>query len=100
MGNARDSEISRRTLKSHLRFSADKPSSLARHGTRLALARVEVTIMDPNSIDKAPRKDRNEDEEFVPGPLDDPSEADDDSNESIEDPDADDEERDSDEGID
>lgn len=56
--------------------------------------------MDPNSIDKAPRKDRNEDEEFVPGPLDDPSEADDDSNESIEDPDADDEERDSDEGID
>jgi hypothetical protein len=55
--------------------------------------------MDPNSIDKAPRKDRSEDEEFVPGPLDDPSEADD-SNESIEDPDADDEERDSDEGID
>jgi hypothetical protein len=55
--------------------------------------------MDPNSIDNPPRKDRNEDEEFVPGPLDDPSEADD-SNESIEDPDADDEDRDSDEGID
>jgi len=49
--------------------------------------------------DEAPRRDRNEDEEFVPGPLDDPSEADD-ADESIEDPDADDEERDSDEGID
>ena len=55
--------------------------------------------MDPNDIDKAPRRDRHEDEDFVPGPLDDPSEADD-SNESIEDPDADDEERDNDEGID
>jgi len=53
--------------------------------------------------DEAPRRDRNEDEEFVPGPLDDPSEADD-ADESIEDPDADDDddddEGDSDEGID
>ena len=55
--------------------------------------------MDPEKIDEAPRKDRNEDEEFIPGPLDDPSEADD-ANKSIEDPDADDEDRDSDEGID
>ena len=55
--------------------------------------------MDPKKIDKTPRRDPKEDEEFVPGPLDDPSEADD-SNESIEDPDADDEEGDSDEGID
>lgn len=54
--------------------------------------------MDPNNTDKASRKDRDEDEEFVPGLLDDPSEADD-SNESIEDPDADDEERDSDDTI-
>ena len=54
--------------------------------------------MDPMDNDEAPRRDRNEDEEFVPGPPDDPSEADD-SNESIEDPDAD-EERDNDEGID
>ena len=55
--------------------------------------------MDPNKTDKAPRKDPKKDEDFVPGPLDDPSEADD-SNESIEDPDADDEDRDNDEGID
>lgn len=55
--------------------------------------------MDPMDNDKAPRRDRNEDEEFVPGPLDDPSEADD-ANESIEDPDVDDNEGDSDEGID
>jgi len=57
--------------------------------------------MDPMDNDEAPRRDRNEDEEFVPGPLDDPSEADD-ADESIEDPDADDDgdEGDSDEGID
>jgi hypothetical protein len=84
---------------SHGRFAADKRSSNALHGTRLAEAPAEVTTMDPNDKDKTPRRDRNEDEEFVPGPLDDPSEADD-ANESIEDPDADDEERDSDEGID
>jgi hypothetical protein len=84
---------------SYRRFAADKPSSNAPHGTQLAEAPAEVTTMDPKDIDKAPRKDRNEDDEFVPGPLDDPSEADD-SNESIEDPDADDEDADSDEGID
>lgn len=55
--------------------------------------------MEPKNTDKAPRRDPNEDAEFVPGPLDDPSEADD-ANESIEDPDADDEERDGDEGTD
>lgn len=56
--------------------------------------------MDPNQIDDqndAPRKDRNENEEFVPGPLDDPSEADD-ANEPIED--LEDEDKDIEEGID
>ena len=70
-----------------------------RLGTRLAPAPAEVTTMDPDNIGKTPRHDPKEDEEFVPGPLDDPSEADD-RNESIEDPDADDEEGDNDEGID
>jgi len=51
---------------------------------------------DPN---EAPRKDRNDDE-FVPGPLDDPSEADD-SSESIDDPhDEDDEDDDDDDDVD
>jgi hypothetical protein len=57
--------------------------------------------MDPNPIDDqndAPRKDRKENEEFVPGPLDEPSEADD-ANEPIEDPE-DDEDKDIEEGID
>jgi hypothetical protein len=43
--------------------------------------------MDPDRIDDQndlPRKDRNDNEEFVPGPLDEPSEAHD-SNEPIED---------------
>ena len=43
--------------------------------------------MDPDQIDDQndmPSKDRNENEEFVPGPLDEPSEAHD-SNEPIED---------------
>jgi hypothetical protein len=57
--------------------------------------------MDPNQIDDqndAPRKDRNDDEEFVPGPLDEPSEANDD-NEPIEEP-MDDEDQDIRDGID
>ena len=43
--------------------------------------------MDPEKDDQndSPRKDRNENEEFVPGPLDEPSEADD-ANEPIEEP--------------
>ena len=48
--------------------------------------------MKPTDIDdqnEQPRRDRNEDEEFVPGPLDDPSEAND-ENEPIEDPEEDD----------
>ena len=55
--------------------------------------------MDPkrsNDPIEAPRKDRDDDE-FVPGPLDEPSEADD-ADESIDDLDEDD--RDADEGID
>ena len=43
--------------------------------------------MDPRNVDDQddkPRTDRNENEEFVPGPLDEPSEAHD-SNESMED---------------
>ena len=63
--------------------------------------RAEVTDMDPNTIDDqndTPRKDRNENEEFVPGPLDEPSEAND-SDELIDDPD-DDEVKDIEEGID
>jgi hypothetical protein len=59
--------------------------------------------MDPNTIDDqndAPGKDRNENEEFVPGPLDEPSEANDsDSDELIDDPE-DDEDKDIEEGID
>ncbi len=59
--------------------------------------------MDPNTIDDqndAPRKDPNENEEFVPGPLDEPSEANDsDSDELIDDPE-DDEDKDIEEGID
>jgi len=51
---------------------------------------------DPN---EAPRKDRNDDD-FVPGPLDDPSEADD-SSESIDDPeDEDDDDSDIEEVVD
>jgi len=56
-------------------------------GTPLADARGEVTTMDPDRIDDQndmPRKDRNDNEEFVPGPLDEPSEAHD-ENEPIED---------------
>jgi hypothetical protein len=48
--------------------------------------------MDPkrsHDPDEAPRKDRD-DEDFVPGPLDDPSEADD-ADEAIDDPDDEDE---------
>jgi hypothetical protein len=42
--------------------------------------------MDPNNIDdpNTPRQDRDDDEEYVPGPLDEPSEAHD-SNEPVED---------------
>ena len=67
----------------------------------LLMRRIEVTTMDPNNVDDQddmPRKDRNENEEFVPGPLDEPSEAHD-SNESIEDLE-DDEDKDIEEGID
>jgi hypothetical protein len=39
---------------------------------------------DIDDRDESPRKDRNEDEEFVRGPLDEPAEADD-SNEPMED---------------
>ena len=56
--------------------------------------------MNSNTIDDQddpPRNDRNEDEEFVPGPLDEPSEADD-ADELIGDPD--DEDKDIEEGID
>jgi hypothetical protein len=56
-------------------------------GTPLAVARGEVPTMDPDRIDDQedmPRKDRNPNEEFVPGPLDEPSEAHD-ANEPIED---------------
>jgi hypothetical protein len=56
-------------------------------GTPLADTRDEVPTMDPDRIDDEndiPRKDRSEDEEFVPGPLDEPSESHD-SNEPIED---------------
>jgi hypothetical protein len=63
-------------------------------GTPLAASRGEVPTMDPDRIDDQndmPRKDRNENEEFVPGPLDEPSEAHD-SNEPIEDLEEDDEE--------
>jgi hypothetical protein len=59
--------------------------------------------MDPNTIDDqndAPRTDRKENEEFVPGPLDESSEANDsDSDELIDDPE-DDEDKDIEEGID
>lgn len=57
--------------------------------------------MDPERIDDqndAPRKDRNDDEEFIPGPLDEPSEADD-SDEEIDEPD-DEEDKDAEAGID
>ncbi len=58
--------------------------------------------MDQNDADSdqndSPRQDQNEDQKFVPGPLDDPSEADD-SNEPIEDP-QDDEDADRQDGID
>jgi hypothetical protein len=57
--------------------------------------------MDPEQIDDqndAPRKDRNEDEEFIPGPLDEPSEADD-SDQEIDEPE-DDEDKDAEGGID
>ena len=57
--------------------------------------------MDPDRIDDQndmPRKDRKENEEFVPGPLDEPSEAHD-SNEPVEDLE-DEEDRDIEEGID
>jgi hypothetical protein len=70
-------------------------------GTRLAQARVEVTTMNRPDIDdrdESPRKDRGEHEEFVPGPLDEPAEADD-SNEPIDDPE-DDEDSDIEEEID
>jgi hypothetical protein len=56
-------------------------------GTRLAEARVEVTTMNRSNVndpDKSQRKDADEDKEFVPGPLDEPTEADD-SNEPMED---------------
>jgi hypothetical protein len=75
-------------------------------GTRLAEARVEVMTMNRNNIndpdindpDELPRKDPDEREEFVPGPLDEPAEADD-SNEPLEDFD-DDEDSDIEEEID
>ena len=57
--------------------------------------------MDPEQIDDqndAPRKDRNDDEEFIPGPLDEPSEAND-SDEEIDEPE-DDEDQDMQGGID
>ena len=57
--------------------------------------------MDPKQMDdqnETRPDDRNEDEEFVPGPLDEPTEANDD-NELIEEP-MDDEDRDIEEGID
>jgi hypothetical protein len=57
--------------------------------------------MDPDTIDDqndAPRKDRNENEEFVPEPRDEPSEAND-SDELIDDPE-DDEDKDIEDGID
>jgi hypothetical protein len=57
--------------------------------------------MDPEQIDDqndAPRKDRNDDEEFIPGPLDEPSEAND-SDEEIDEPE-DDEDKDVQGGID
>ncbi len=55
---------------------------------RLLKSRAEVRPMDPEQIDDqndAPRKDRNEDEEFIPGPLDEPSEAND-ADEEIDEP--------------
>ena len=57
--------------------------------------------MKPGNVDDQddmPRKDRNDNEVFVPGPLDEPSEAHD-SNDSMEDLE-DDEDRDIEEGID
>jgi len=53
---------------------------------------------DIDDRDESPRKDRSEHEEFVPGPLDEPAEADD-SNEPIDDPE-DDEDSDIEEEID
>jgi len=46
--------------------------------------RNNINDPDINDPDKSPRKDPDQDKEFVPGPLDEPTEADD-SNEPLED---------------
>jgi hypothetical protein len=95
------------TVSAGTAYRRSSPRFIAHRSThflaarRLLKSRAEVTPMDPEQIDDqndAPRKDRNDDEEFIPGPLDEPSEAND-SDEEIDEPE-DDEDQDMQGGID